>query len=460
MLEYQVIAKFKEYFYRDVITDAHLVPGQVGISKVTYENGAINDNFNFIGYLFKKDGKKYLLSLRDSNGRERDLKDMLPFFVTKSMKVIFRNEVYEWIRGHQVAKLKPTPHITFSEVIDKLCCISHSHKKHQRLYAIISWMSMFDRLNIRLSTPAGFGKDSMVDFWRDMHGGAGTIENPTVAKLEERSVILQWLVVNELVGIKSEQWKDIEIFLLASGGFKSEITKRSKAHGIVGEVIDLTRLSLSLFYNDIDHYPKLDKYMDFTTKKAVLDRFLPIRLYGRVNEQFEGRHDINMENFVRQNEYMYRRLLESIEYYKINMHNIVTDFRPKKVQYPERWMINYKKIEKCIAMDCQTQEEFDERMDEFRLCIDDYHEMLNYRHHIDKYIRFIYPNIVLTEEYTFLPDFLDFLERMKYDVEKIAHVKSVIEAGTFIEKNKLMQYYMGVKGDTQNNFSEFEKWNV
>ena len=448
LLEYDFIMLFKNIFYKDVLTHEHLMPQQVSINKVTYENGESSDNFNFFGYMLKKDDKKYLLSFR-KNKKEISLKECMPLVVTKSIRVSYRGEVYYHIQNFDTVKLRPKRHMSFKELIDIFCSLNHQNKEHQRLWWIVSFANMFSRVNIRLSTPAGFGKDSTVDIWRDLYGGSGTIENPSIAKLEDRANLLKWLAVNEVRRSEAQQWNDMQSFLLSVGAFKSSVTKRTKAHGKVGEEIDISELSLTLMYNDIDFYTSFEKYTDFALDKPVLDRFFPIRLHGRFSEMFEGQSTIDGETFVKSSINDYRKIFETIEYYKEQHINEKHYYKVPKTNFSNRFEKIFLRILDWIDLDSDTQQEFDTKVATLLYAMQDYKEMINYpevwKHYMDvlgipedNMDRFIHlPHLVMYYE-------SELKKREDASMRhKIQHVQKVVEAETFINKHKLMREYRG-----------------
>jgi hypothetical protein len=245
---------------------------------------------------------------------------------------------------------------------------------------------MFDRDNFRVSTPAGFGKDSVVDILGNLIGSACTVENPTLAKLEYLTAN-KWLCVNEVIDIANDEWKKIEQFLLATGAFKPEISKHSRAYGNTGEILDIAKLSLSLLYNDIDCYPDHKKYFDFVSKNAVKDRFPALRLHGVIQEDFNVAKNTDKTEYVKQNYDAYRQLIYNFVYWKANytkqMHGYTADML--KSGLAERWKINIGRLLKIIDAYCDTQEEFNSWIVTLNNSIQDYQDMLKFPAVAEKY---------------------------------------------------------------------------
>jgi hypothetical protein len=375
---YDVLAEFKRQFYQSLLTSENVKSSQIHISKFHYSDGAVNEDVNFWGYELEKDGIKYLLSSTNSHDEEISLTRILPIRPTKTEKVSYKGVVYLNILGYTSARIKPEQTMSFRDMVNMLCDFQHTNPIHQRLMWFIVISQMFERCNFRVSTPPGFGKDSAVDIIGNLLGKAGTIENPTIAKLEERASCMKLLALNEVVDITSTNWRQIEQFLLSAGAFKPVITKRSKAHGTVGEVIDISQLSLMLMYNDIDCYPKDTEYFDTVTKHAVKDRFVPLRLHGRFNEDFNTIKSIDVKTYVADNYNTFIVVLRNLEYHKNNLHLSYHDYVYNIPKMSPRWEQNIAKLLYIIDCYSEDQQEFTRWVSIVLAALEDYQQMLDY----------------------------------------------------------------------------------
>jgi hypothetical protein len=387
ILYYEAISEFKRQFYRDWLTlDNVTTSGLVHIPKLV--NTDTSEDLNFWGYVLEKNGVKYLLSSRDTTNKEIILKNVLPLKVVSSKRVASKGLVYEWIQAMSYGKFKALKTKSFKELVDSLSVLKHSNPTHQKLNWFIGITQMFDRANFRIATPPGFGKDSTVDILGNIIGGAATIENPTIAKLEFMTNY-KWLAVNEVIDISKSEWRNIEQFLLAAGAHKPELTKHSRAmiKGVT-EILDISKFSISIMYNDIDRYPEATDYFDFITKDAVKDRFVALRLNGVLQEDFNSSKGTNMVKFVEENMDKYRDLICNFTYYKENRENYIKHFKVTGlIDMPERWQTNLGRLFKIIDMYCTTQEEFNLWVEVVNKCMVDYKDMLKYPDMLEKFKR-------------------------------------------------------------------------
>jgi len=380
ILHYDVLNEFKRQFYKDVLGFEHLQEGEIKIDKVSFPDGGSDEEFNFWGYQFEKNGIKYLMPSKTIDGIDIKLNELLPILPKDTQKIAYRGNVYYLINKPISVRFRPEKSMSFKEMINILNDLKHSNPEHRKLLLFMGIASLFDRTNFRLATPASFGKDSVVDILGNLFGSCFTIENPTIAKLEYMTYA-KWLAVNEIVDIAKPEWRNIEQFLLSAGAHKPEITKHSRAMANgTKEILDITKFSLALMYNDIDHYPESDKYVDYVTKKAVLDRFPAFRLQGVLQEDFNQVKNIDVKKFVVENFDTFRKLIYTFTYYKENLMKELRRYNADKLRQdiPHRWLINIGRVLKVIDLYCDTQEEFDKWIQIINNSINDYTEMLRY----------------------------------------------------------------------------------
>jgi len=438
MLYYECISEFKRQFYKDLLTLEHVQGGQIKIDKVSLPDGSADDEYNFWGYQLEKDGKKYLLSALDQNNEEIDLRKVMPIRAKSLLKVASKGVVYYHIKNPVSMKFKAEKTMTFKEFIGLFTSLVHSNPEHQKLLWFMALTQMFDRANFRITTPAGFGKDSTIGILGNLIGKCVTIEHPTLAKLEYMTNY-KWLGVNEVVDIGKTEWKIIEQFLLTAGDLKPEITKHSRAIASgVGETLDISNFSISLFYNDIDHYIEDDKYFDSVTKVAVKDRFPAFRLYGNYSEPFNQVKDLNLRSFVQEHYADYIELIHNYAYYKQNFMTLLHNYKTEGlISMPERWKINVGRLLKIIDIYCDTQEEFTKWVQVVNSSMNDYKAMLIYPNVVAKLFKQMgIPSSVL--ENTSPKNILYYLEK---DKDKYNYYKGVLDTNTFMQKNYLISIY-------------------
>lgn len=381
LLHYDAISEFKAQYFKDVLGLEHLNPAEIKIDKLSYIDSGSDSDVNFWGYTLEKNGVKYLLPSKDSFGSNLNISSFFPIVAKHKVKVAHKGIVYQFINKRVSAKIQPQKKMSFKQFVDTLCEFRHSHPQQRTLSVFIGLASMLDRCNVRICSPPGFGKDSVLETMKALFGDACSVLSPTLPKLEYRASY-KWLVINEVIDIKIDFWRNIEQFLLEAGDFKTEITKSSRAFGNVGEVIDISKLSISLFYNDIDCYKTRkdeNNYIDFIAKKAVLDRFVALRLRGKMTEDFNVKTDDDIKSLVASNLEFYKNLIHTFSYYQENMISEVHNYSVTGLaKMPPRWALSMTKILRVVDLYCDSQEEFNQWVEVINLSLHDYKEMTKY----------------------------------------------------------------------------------
>jgi len=395
LLHYTALETFKKEFYKDLLTKEHMQFSQIQIQKLRFPDGDMNEEANFWGYLFVKDGKKYLISSTGDNGEEIDIAKMLPILPKDVEKVAnMKGEVHFLVHKPVSVRFKEVMKHTPKQFINALSSLSHTSEKYQKLMWMMSLSQLWDRSYYRISSPAGTGKDSTVDICNSLFGDCGTVESPTIAKLEDRASVLKWLVVNEVVDLGRAEWD----------------------------------------YNDIDHYPDAQKkYFDMTTKSAVLDRFPPFRFYGKFTEDFNALGAIDVDTLVENNFEKYKDMLYTYHYFKSNYRKHLHQYdRSKLMKTQGRYATNINKLLNIVDLYSDTQAEFDEWVELINTSLEDYYCMVHT--YIPTVKSFCKKNRIILKD--------TFPEGSKIELQAIAHYcyQEGHKEGTWVD-DKFRQIY-------------------
>lgn len=382
-LEDSFLSELNSYLFKDLLTVEHLNPFKIEIKKMNIPDprGGFDseDNYNFRGWEFNKNNTKYLVS-DTINGKMINITDLLPILPQDCVEVGSKGFVYKHVKKPITMKIRPEKHWEFHEFLGMLYGIQHSNPDHNLIGGMLDFASTVTRFNHRRSTNPGFGKDFNVSKHNNITGRCFTIESPTLAKLEERSVVSKWLAVNEVCNMTAENWRITQGYLLAFGAHKNEVTKHSRAHGHVGEVIKNKELSLSLFFNDITEYKDHEKYFDFVTDGNVKDRFPGFRLYGKYIEDFN--HLVGSNDpikYAKENIDFFRKVLYTYEYYRLNYKSHIHGYdRSAFSHFKGRDAINIGRFLDIVDLASPTQERFNYYISVIKGSMQDYKDMLRY----------------------------------------------------------------------------------
>jgi hypothetical protein len=237
---------------------------------------------------------------------------------------------------------------------------------------------MLSRTNYRVATQPSFGKDSAVETIGSLFGKAAIVETPTLAKLEYLTYN-KLLCISEIVELPKDKWDAIQQFLLAAGALKSDLTKHSRAYGGGGENYDISGLSISIIYNDLTDYPgDIEDYVDFRTKRAVLDRFPAFRFHGQLTEDFNSLPHTDVQRFVETNIDNYKKLIYAFTYYKNNVKEEGHNWTRQETAFGGRWDTTLTRVLDIVSMYAESQEEFTLIEKQMLSSMKDYGDMIEF----------------------------------------------------------------------------------
>lgn len=370
ILHYKAVEYFRKEYFKNLLTEEHLVDSEKFIKKYTDINGEEYEMNEFV-YVMQKEGKKYLIPT--------SAKKNLPVGYSKTEKIAIRDEAYYRVLDPYPAKFVPERKLSMRELINVLSSFKHSQPLQYKIDVMTVITQIINKAFFRKSSTQSFGKDSTVGIIGGLSLKALTIENPTIAKLELLSNT-KLLAINELNDLSKADWKMIEQFLLAVGAFKETYTKRSRATAGVGEILDISNLSVGVMYNDIDCYEDSDKYFDMRATKQCKDRLPALRYYGSLEEDFNVIDSLNIESFVKQHWDDYTNIIKTIAYYSIpsNVIKELKQFKTELLSDSNRWNNSLNKLLRIVDLYSNNQEEFDQIVSGIKLCMQEYQAMTRY----------------------------------------------------------------------------------
>lgn len=356
------ITAFNRYLYNDVFTTENITSKK---KSIPYNEDKL------YGYFMEKDKITYFVP--------DDIYKHLPFRVLQSEEIDYKTDVFSVISKVTPIAIPAENRLSFRELIDRTPYFSHTNKTHFLLYKICAFSALVDRTNFRVSTDAGFGKDSVVNIFSKLVGGTSNIYGATFAKLEY-CLKNKLLILNEMGNLKADDKVNMQEFLLAVGGFFNEYNKRSRKSEGTLEMYDISNTSLIIFYNLPTYYlNKTQEYFDQMFTGAVTNRFIPFVFDGKLTTEFSKL--INCEDFVTSHAQEYKDIIATINYYKQNKaKEIKFKINEDKIMFSEdlhRYKRSFYVILKYLSEYCSTQEEFDSYSIELYKCYKAYDQYTN-----------------------------------------------------------------------------------
>lgn len=201
--------------------------GILSLDDVVSKKKAITvDKEKYYGYFVEKNKTSYFIP--DFDDTEKSILDEFPIKVTKKFETDYNKAVFYFISKYKSVKIPVEQRINFKTLVDSIGNFKHKNPMHWLLYKIITIVGKIDRVNYRVISELGFGKDSVINNISDLVGNVANIYGATYAKLEY-SLKHDFLIFNEMGGLKGDDKSNMQIFLLATGAYANKYLKRSRA---------------------------------------------------------------------------------------------------------------------------------------------------------------------------------------------------------------------------------------
>jgi len=347
------ITAFNQDLYSDIFTEENIVSKKKSINLV---------GDKFYGFFLEKGKETYFCP--------DDWIDRLPFKLRETREIDYKGEVFKMIVEAPTAITIPSEKkMTIRELVDYVPTFKHSNELHFKLYKIICLTAYVDRVNARIATEAGFGKDSLINIISALVDSTANIYGATFAKLEY-NLRNKLLVFNEMGNLKEEDKMNMQEFLLATGAYFNRYSKRTRKSAGTVEEYDISRTSLLILSNLPSYYIAANQeYFEKMFQRAVINRFIPFVFKGVLTTNFENAYDT--KKIMTDNKQVYRDVIASLTYYKENNISESKYTLHKYIVFPEafkRYSRSFNIIAKYISEYANDQKEFDELCLELYRC--------------------------------------------------------------------------------------------
>ena len=310
------LCHFNFSVYHNVVTEDDVMGDEIAVPLTTGSD-------RHPGYVLKSGLKRFFLRTEDV--------ELLPIRVKGTYRIIDGKNVYHVVNNFSSVSVKGEDSMSFRKLIDSFCPFIHTEPDQWVVWKIICVGAYVSRINFRLATNQGFGKNSVADSLRDLTNNVARIDKATFAKLEY-VLRFPFIVCNEVAGLSANEKKEFESFGLSAGDFSNKYTKRSrKSHG-TKEIYDISKLSLGFTYNNKEFYERVKREgFDATFPEQFLDRFLPLKMTGFLDvKQFSREGERNYEKEMQENMKLYqdlvRKLVHLMEHPPLERFHVDYDF--------------------------------------------------------------------------------------------------------------------------------------
>ncbi|MFH2027818.1 MAG: hypothetical protein ABIJ08_01645 [Nanoarchaeota archaeon] len=358
------LSAFNAELYKNVLTSDNIVSDEV-CKKFEYDEvyGFELETYNPV----TKVKDKYFLKTKDL--------ELLPILVTATDKFSHRSQVFKMITKCVTKKIPTKKCMELPELIKNFATIKHSNQAVFDLYKKIMLAGYFERLNVRVVSPASFGKDGIVDIIGLLNGGVANLYNATLGKLKY-SLRNDYIVINEIGGLKREEISALQIYLVQAGAYKPKYENNSRSVVGTKESADLQNKSHIILHNLPVYYEsKGQQYFEQMFTEAVIDRFPALLMDGWITEDFSKAPEYSEVSEADTD--MLKKIIATINYFKQNKiekakYTIDTGFWGFKGKSRQRALRSFTIISKWLSHFADNEEEFMKDCELLKRCKDDY----------------------------------------------------------------------------------------
>ena len=186
---YSTLKKLKETVWRDAIYKND-IQKLIAIDKQPF-------------YYISRGLKKYVLYQYTDKERTHDVMKDFPLVINDSDQFAYNNDMYERVTGYQPINLKSEKTMSMSDLLINLCPFDHSNPTDFFILKILNIAGLISRVNLTLSTSAGFGKDSVTDVLGMFVPDISNFTPNSMAAITYR-VENRLMAINEITDLKKE----------------------------------------------------------------------------------------------------------------------------------------------------------------------------------------------------------------------------------------------------------------
>lgn len=215
----------------------------------------------------------------------------IPLKISDFKQLIHSTNVYHIPAKIVEYRIRPERTLEFRDWFNQFVDFEHTNPMHWILYKSIILSGILLRVNFRLSTNPGFGKDSVPMILSNLLPFYVGIYTPRSAPKLLTMLEKKLLIIDEISDVDTEDSRKLEPLLIQIGDMRTKVN--NSALSVAGQTLneyDIEKLSVGFIYNDIDDYmpPHLErdcshKYFDKLYRPPTRQRYVPFRLSGEIN---------------------------------------------------------------------------------------------------------------------------------------------------------------------------------
>lgn len=357
IFHYSRLAEFNRIYFNGVLNLVDIDSEEIAIKN---QETKLYDYY----YIAKKDNIQYLLpsKFNDSKGNEFELLKNMPIRPKVIDKIPYRGKAYLKVKEFSKIKIQPEQTFTFRYLVDSFCDYEHLEPSEFLLWKLTAITAHIDRINVRVITMPGWGKDSVVTCLKMLFGDGTIVNKPSIAKLKYLlSSGNKFLGLNEVQDLKKEDIDDLAKFYEDVGDFKPYYENPRRAKEGTSETVDIGDLSTVTFYNFPESDEEKSQLFDSLFKPKIRSRIFPLLFTGGDQKDTACREDFKIvhEGITSFEQDFLKEFMRNYLYYAVTYPKGTFKYqRTYNFDGNVRWKRNFETILSRIDMYAKDQEEF------------------------------------------------------------------------------------------------------
>jgi len=317
---YEVINEFTERWFKGIIG-----LNEIPETKKSVKFKSDKEEAQIHGWIINVNGYKSQIFLPETlilNNEEVDTLDLLPIKISNTEEFTFENNRYAKVTEIKTFRIKPELIVQPEDIFKDFCNIKHSSPEEYKTLAVIALGSLIYRINWRISSCAGFGKDGIFETISALLQDYRFYSPESTSKLLRGMHESHCSIINEFMDLKKSTKLEFARILKVIGDRSIKVENpnhATKAFGTLPEY-DISKCSFGVVYNELKYYQDLggsrtQQFFDFIYDHAIRSRYFPLLLnQGQIDTMQFNLSKSEVKDLFESNEKHFIHIIKSLKW--------------------------------------------------------------------------------------------------------------------------------------------------
>ena len=316
---YDVIKKFTDRWYSNIITI-----NDIPDTKKSVKFKSDKEEAQIHGWVINVSGYKCQIFVPETlfvDGVETNTLDLLPIKISNTEEFTFENNRYARVNSIKTFRIKPELIIQPEDIFQDFCDINHSSPDEYKTLVAIALGSLVYRINWRISSCAGFGKDGIFESLQSLMQNYSFYSPESTSKLLKGMHESNCCIINEFMDLKKSTKEEFARTLKVIGDRSITVKNPSHATKAFGTLdsYDISKCSFGVVYNELSYYMDSGRdyrqFFDFIYDHAIKTRYFPLLLnQGQIDTMQFSLSESKVQELFESNEKHFINIVKSLKW--------------------------------------------------------------------------------------------------------------------------------------------------